>query len=316
MKRVLLIDASNLLFRGYHAITSRMKSSVVNDDGTDNENGGIPLATFAVSFLQSFRNYVVKFEAEEIYTAWDKKLLHPSTNFRKQSTDVAYKATRDPEVSKKVFATEAILSPVLASLGIKNMYPRVMEADDVIAWLAHKHKDDKVTIVSVDKDLAQLVTANCSFYDPIQDNLITPDNFEAHLNVPIDKFILYKAIVGDVSDNINGLDGYGKKRGRDLALDWDNSKLEKEQYDAVASYVKLIDLAHGYTVHPEEVVSYQEQLDQHSNTATNFKEFALLVETHKLTQIKYQMEKWRGVFNRSGKIGTTPINNYLKNLFA
>ena len=51
-------------------------------------------------------------------------------------------------------------------------------------------------------------------------------------------------------------------------------------------------------------------------TTTNFKEFALLVESHKLTQIKYQLEKWRGLFNKTGKIGSTPINNYLKNLFA
>lgn len=317
MKRILIVDASNLLFRGYHAITAGRKKNggPINDDGSDNDTGEIPLSVFAISFLQSLKNYVTKFQADEVYAAWDKKLLHPSTNFRKQTATVEYKGNRDPLISKTVFATEEILSPVCASLGVKNMYPRVMEADDVIAWLSHKFTSDKLTVVSVDKDLAQLITPNCTLYDPIKEIEITPDNFEGHLLVPQKCFLYYKALLGD-SDNIDGIPGYGKKKAAEAAMDWNPSRFDKDQLILIETYIKLMDLTHGYNVHAEEVVAYQEQLDKHESTTSDFKQFATLVDEHKLTPIKYQMEKWRGVFARGTKIGNTPMNSYLKNLFS
>lgn len=321
MKRILLVDGSNLLHRGYHAITSRYsKDAVVTyNESTGEENPptlDIPVSVFVTSFLQSLKNYVTEFQAEETYVAWDKKLIHPSTNFRKQAKTVAYKANRDPEMSKKVFASEETLTPILRSLGVKVIFPRVMEADDVIAWLSYQLKDHKLTIISVDKDLTQLVTSNCTWYNPIKQVKITPDNFEKLLSVPQDKYLRYKAIVGDVSDNIDGLMGYGPVKGKKLTLAWDSTPLDPELRTIVESNIKLIDLAHGYTVHPEEVISYQEQFDQLQTHSPDFKAFGLLVEEHKLNQIKYQLEKWRGTFNRGGKVGGAPLNSILKNLFT
>lgn len=320
MSKKLLVDGSNLLHRGYHAITSRYAKDAaitLNEAGEEEIAPlDIPVSVFVISFLQSLKNYVTKFGADETYVAWDKKLLHPSTNFRKEAKHVDYKGQRDPEMAKKVFGSEEVLTPILQSLGVKVMFPRVMEADDVIAWLSHKLKDDKLVIVSVDKDLTQLVTPNCSFFNPIKEIMITPDNFEKVMGISQNKYLLYKAIVGDTADNIDGLEGFGPVKGKKLALTYESASISQEQRATVENNLKLIDLALGYNVHPEETVSYQEQFDRLLNHATDFKQFGLLVEEHKLTQIKYQIEKWRGVFSRGGTIGKAPVNSYLKNLFS
>lgn len=321
MNKTLLVDGSNLLYRGYHAITSRyLKDSPITLDETTGEEKkpdlNIPVSVFALSFLQSLKNYVVEFGADDTYLAWDKKLLHPSSNFRKDAKTVDYKGHRDPEIAKKVFATEMVLTPIIQSLGVKVMFPYRLEADDVIAWLSHKLIDHKLTIISVDKDLTQLVTPNCTFYNPIKMTKVTPDNFEKVLNVPQNKYLLYKAIVGDTADNIGGLDGYGPVKGKKLALTYETANLDSDLRTIVESNVKLIDLSHGYNVHPEEVVSYQQQFDLLLSHGTDFKRFGELVEEHKLTQIKYQLEKWRGAFNKGGTIKSAPLNCYLKNLFS
>lgn len=316
MNRVLLVDGSNLLWRGYHAITSKYKPKATNpDDPLAEAMGDIPAQVFVTSFLQSLKNYVLRFEPTEIYVVWDKKLCHPSTNFRKQSVTVAYKANRDPSIAKKVYESEEMLSPLVQSLGAKVMYPYVLEGDDVIAWLSYKLKDSKITIVSVDKDLSQLVTNNCILFDPIKDIEITPDNFEIHLSVPQKDYLTYKALLGD-SDNINGVKGYGKKKAAEAAIAWDPTKFDTATLELIETYIKLMDLTHGLKVHPEDVVSYQEQFEQLSTHGTDFKQFALLVEEAKLPQIKNKIEQWRGIFNKGVTIKGTPINSYLKGLFT
>ena len=317
MNRVLIIDGSNLLWRGYHAITSKYKPKKVADpdDPLAEAMGDIPVQVFVTSFLQSLKNYVVRFDANEIYVVWDKRLCRHSTNFRKQSVTVAYKANRDPSIAKKVYASEEMLTPIVQSLGIKVMYPYVLEGDDVIAWLSYKLKDDKITIISVDKDLSQLITSNCILFDPIKDIEITVDNFEAHLLVPKKDYLKYKALLGD-SDNIDGIKGYGKKKAAEAAIAWDPAVFDTATLELIESYIKLMDLAHGIEVHPEDVVSYQEQFDQLSTHNTDFKKFAELIVENTLSQINNHLEKWRGVFNKGGTIKGTPINSYLKGLFA
>ena len=49
--------------------------------------------------------------------------------------------------------------------------------------------------------------------------MITTANFEEIMNVPLNAFLYYKAILGDSSDNIKGFPGFGKVRSRKLALD-------------------------------------------------------------------------------------------------
>jgi len=63
----------------------------------------------------------------------------------------------------------------------------------------------------------QLVNDNVHVYIPSKKIIMTPDNFEEINEVKLDGFILYKCIMGDPSDNIKGLDGYGKIKSKKLA---------------------------------------------------------------------------------------------------
>jgi 5'-3' exonuclease len=112
---------------------------------------------------------------------------------------------------------------VLPYFGIKQVKVRGVEADDVIGLLCEELKD--VLVVSSDKDLLQLVENGTLVYYTPRDVLVTKDNFKELFGVPPELFLYYKCILGDASDNIAGLMGFGPKTSAKLVLKygkWDN----------------------------------------------------------------------------------------------
>ena len=131
----LILDANNLLYRTFWF----QKRNIDSDED---------LST--IMFLRAVKSYCDKFNPDQVYAAWDKKLSYPSTNFRKSSSSGAYKSNRDGEIAKEAHKNDQLIKSLLDSLGIKSIYPNVMEADDVIAYLCHKLPGKKF-IVTVDK---------------------------------------------------------------------------------------------------------------------------------------------------------------------
>jgi len=289
--KILILDCNNLLYRTFWV----SKNTIGNDsDG--------PILVHL--FLNSVYSYVNQFKPDKVYTVWDKKLLENSTNFRKEALIHQYKANRDKSLALEAHQYDEQLVGMLESIGACNFYPYKLEADDVISWLTTK-KNNHYTIVSVDKDLLQLVDDNIDVYSPIKKDLITKNNFTL-TNKGIDKryFLTYKALIGDNSDNIQGLYKVGPKKGLKLAVeivDTNNiSCLTDEQRVIFERNMRIMDLHVGYTIE-DEYKHYEKQLDNIVDTR-DYNRFVRYCNDLSLNRIILNKHKWYKTFFEANKL--------------
>jgi DNA polymerase-1 len=95
------------------------------------------------------------------------------------------------------------------------------EADDVIATLvARAPAAAKVTIVSTDKDLMQLVSERVALLDGMKERRFGPAEVEERFGVPPSRMLDLRALCGDPSDNIPGVSGIGEKSAAALLAEW------------------------------------------------------------------------------------------------
>ena len=90
-----------------------------------------------------------------------------------------------------------------------------VEADDIIAYLTNYMStkyNSKCTIVSADKDFLQLVNNNITVYSPMIKEYYTSKLVKEKFGLPPYNFILYKTLMGDNSDKIEGIPGLGPKK--------------------------------------------------------------------------------------------------------
>jgi 5'-3' exonuclease len=298
----LIIDGNNLLHRAFWA----SKNSKYFDDNNsivlEEVHSEEPFNSYCTYlFLKSVRSYVEKFLPRDIYIAWDKKLTFPSSNFRKDMMKGEYKSTRDHTSSNDIFFHEFVIEKVCASLGIKSMYPNVLEADDVIAWLSKQVSPN--IIISVDNDLYQLIDNNTSFYHLNKKEIIDGHNFESIVSVPLRSFLYYKAILGDASDNVVGFPGHGKVRSRKLAVqltenngDISKLSLSPDYIDLLHRNLKIMDLDKGYTYEVGEEAAYIQQFNALKTHTPNFNEFACWVRKLNFKSIIENLEEWKAIF--------------------
>ena len=278
MKNILLIDSNNLLHRVYWVHKSYAKS-----------------ASVPYLFLNSVKKYYNMFNPDVTYAAWDSKIFYGQSNFRKDS-EVEYKQTRDREKDEDIYQHEKSIKEICESLGIHNICPGVLEADDVIYWLSNHFKNDKKTVISVDKDLVQLVDENTNVFSPIKNVLITPENFEEQNKIPSEHFVNLKALVGDKSDNIQGVPRCGMKTAKKILLEGDiKNDLSDENYEIYERNMNLVDLSRALQFHPEEESVYLDQINSFTDTSDTVK-FKSLCEKYNLNSILNNMEDWRGAF--------------------
>lgn len=208
-KKLLLIDGSNLIFRAYYA------SENLNIETLDGRPAN------AIKLLISMINKIIIEESPtNIFIALDTK----SPTFRHENYE-EYKAGRQktPDKLNKQFP---MARDLYNSMGIINYGIDGYEADDLIATYAKSGVSDGYTvkIISGDKDLLQLVDENITVMTPkigfTKEVNYTPDIFKEKYDINPNQFIEYKALVGDKSDNIIGVDKVGDKTARKLLLEY------------------------------------------------------------------------------------------------
>jgi len=285
----LLIDGNNTLHRAYW-IANNTGRPLVNSKGTN--TGSI------FSFLKSIKSNADQFNASSIYIAWDKKLGN-KVNFRKTLTEGSYKGNRNQERNKAVYGEADAIIEITTALGIKNIYPNNLEADDVINWFCENVSSPKV-IVSVDNDFAQLVSPETSLYSPIKKLLIDINNFEEHYGLTPKEFVIYKCIAGDKSDNVQGIEGIGKVRGKKLAKQWVAGELKaKELCDNIIQTNRpLVDLAHSSAAYPEEGMIISEQYTALQTVTANFNTFEEKCKELEFNSILDKLSDWKRTFNK------------------
>lgn len=199
-ERLILIDASALIYRAYFAIPANFSTK----DG---------LKTNAIyGFATMFAKILAGRRPERGAAVFDS----PGPTHREQRY-AGYKAQRPPMDSELRQQLEWIDRLVDA-----HKFPRVSapgyEADDVIGTLTRQAvaRGMEVHIVSGDKDFAQLIDDRVRMIDTIRDVSYDPELVKKKWGVPPAQFVDYLALVGDASDNIPGVPGIGPKTAQKL----------------------------------------------------------------------------------------------------
>ncbi|WP_371061015.1 DNA polymerase I [Rhodosalinus sp. 5P4] len=194
-----LIDGSAFIFRAYHALPPLTRRS----DGT-------PVGAVA-GFCNMLQRYISNNEGPDAATHLAVIFDKGSHTFRNDLYD-AYKANREempedlrPQIPLTRRATEAFNIPCIEMEGF--------EADDIIATLACRARDAgaRVTIVSSDKDLMQLVGEGVEMFDAMKNRRIDREGVEEKFGVPPEKVVDVQALAGDSIDNVPGAPGIGVK---------------------------------------------------------------------------------------------------------
>lgn len=158
----------------------------------------------------------------ESIVAWDK-----GKNKRRMKLCPEYKANRheDETEDDKLWFAEFLeqvkyLQSILPNFGIKQLQQAGQEADDLayvcVEELKSKYPDDLIVCVSNDEDWAQQVCDQVFIWLPIKKIMLTPKNFVEMKLVPPSLLPEQKALEGDKSDNIKGVDGIGPKKAANI----------------------------------------------------------------------------------------------------
>ena len=200
MKKIIMIDGNNLMFRSYYA-------TAYNGNFMNNSKG---FPTNALFGFAGMINKIINEETPEyIIVAFDK-----GKTFRHEQYE-GYKDGRveTPDELKKQFPKAKEL---LTAMGIKYYEIDGYEADDIIGTFAKFCDEDKDfigTIVSSDKDLLQLISSDVDIKLLKQKDYIryNEKTFEEAYGIKPIRVIDLKALMGDSSDNIPGVKGVGEK---------------------------------------------------------------------------------------------------------
>lgn len=110
-----------------------------------------------------------------------------------------------------------ILQQCLEELFIRQVECDNVEGDDLIAYyVKNKKENEKIVIVSGDRDLTQLISNDVCVYIPSLKKYISPQNHLTEIGYPHENVLLKKILCGDSSDNIKGIKGLGEKTLFDL----------------------------------------------------------------------------------------------------
>ena len=227
MKKVILVDGNNLMFRSYYA-TAYSGNMMRNSKG---------FPTNALYGFTTMMNKIINEESPEyIVVAFDI-----GKNFRKQKYDF-YKegrqATPDELIKQMPVARE-----ILDAMGIKYLELEPYEADDIIGTLAKMADIDPdyvATIISSDKDLLQLINEEVEVKLLKQTGFIryNPETFKADYGIEPIKIIDLKALAGDSSDNIPGVRGIGEKTALKLLQEYGSLEGIYENIDSIKGKTK------------------------------------------------------------------------------
>lgn len=130
----------------------------------------------------------------------------------------------------------------LAEMHIRQLKHEIIESDDLIAYYClNKKHNEKITIVTNDRDMAQLIDDEIQIYfcDPAIKNYVDKSNFSSYFCYHQENAALIKTMIGDKSDTIKGIKGLGEKKLVTLFPMLKESKLTLNQIIDEAKKQKL-----------------------------------------------------------------------------
>ena len=247
--KVLIVDGMNLFIRTFSAIPT------MNGDGI--HVGGL------VGFFRSLASTIKMINPTRAIVVFDgkggstrRRALFPDyKNNRAMKSRLNRAVGFDDLVDEQNALKYQLLRTYhyLQELPITTIIIDNVEADDVIAYLAN-YFDESVTILSNDKDFLQLVSNTVSVYSPIKKKLYTPSTLLQEYNIHASNFVIFKALLGDNSDGIPGIRGFGEKTIMKQFPELSNT--ESVEFDSILEKIKDYD---GKT---KAMVALQENISQ------------------------------------------------------
>jgi DNA polymerase-1 len=203
-KRLYLLDAYALIFRGYFAF---IKNPRINSKGMD--------TSAIMGFMNALMDVIKREKPDHLAVAFDKG----GSDYRYEMYQ-EYKANRD-ETPEAIKIAVPYIQELLKAMHIPIIEVAGFEADDLIGTLAKQaeKEDFKVFMVTPDKDFAQLVSENIFMYKPARmGNDIEiwgiPEVLEKFEVERPEQVIDFLGMMGDAADNIPGLPGVGEKTAK------------------------------------------------------------------------------------------------------
>ncbi|MCA1910095.1 MAG: DNA polymerase I [Magnetospirillum sp.] len=199
IKHVFLVDGSGFIFRAFHGLPAMFRP-----DGTP-VNAVYGFTTMLLKLLNDT-------DADHVAVIFDAGRL----SFRNDIYP-EYKAHRPP-APEELVPQFSLIRDAVAAFNVPSVEMEGFEADDLIATYATQAvaRGAKVTIVSSDKDLMQLVGERVEMLDTLKNRTIREPEVLEKFGVAPDKVVDVQALCGDPTDNVPGVPGIGVKTAAQL----------------------------------------------------------------------------------------------------
>ena len=291
-KRVMIIDALNQFLRAY----------IVNPTLSTN---GDPIGG-TVGFLKILQKLCREIKPDRVVICWDGK----GGSRKRKLVNKNYKSGRKPlrlnrdvknlteeeELQNKIWQ-QLRLTEYLNNFPVTQLVSDEVEADDVISYVAQLpfFSDWQKVVVSSDKDFFQLLNDEVVVYRPTQKEVLNKNNVIDKFGIHPTNFALARAIVGDKSDNLDGVPGVGlatvAKRLPFL------SKEESYTIDSVMEFCNNTD---------SNLRAYRNILENDPVVKENYQLMLLYspsISVQNKTKIKYAIKETELTFNKTSTNG-------------
>lgn len=262
-KRLYLIDAFAMIYRGYFPFANR---PMLNRRGED--------TSAVLGFVNTFDKILEAAEGQYMAVVFDP----PGGTFRSEEYE-DYKAQRAKQPEAITFALPYIRE-IITARGVQSYEVAGYEADDVIGTLATRlsesHPELEVLMVTPDKDYGQLVTDRVHMLAPGSSggfDDMGPGEVAAKHDLTDETQVRdFLALMGDASDNVPGVPGIGKKRAADLL----------RAYGSIEGIYDHIDELKGKM--KENLLEHREQLEASRHLVTIVTDVPIEVSLEEMTR--------------------------------
>ena len=311
-KHLFLIDGSGYIFRAYYALPPLTRKS-----------DGLPVGAVS-GFCNMLYSFLEKARAgNSMDTPSHLAVIFDSArkNFRNDIYK-EYKGNRSdaPEdlIPQFDYIRKAVKAFNLPSIELQNY-----EADDLIATYKIQAKKEKIklTIVSSDKDLMQLVDQDTYMLDTMKDKHIGIDEVKEKFGVPPEKVIDVQSLAGDSVDNVPGVPGIGIKTAAELINQFgslDELLKKAETIKQPKRRQALLDNKSNALISRELVtlkndVPVKETINDFILKPFDKEKIFSFLDEMEFTKIKKRIEQTYGMSETNFKSSSTVVKKSLKN---
>ncbi|MGI1988647.1 hypothetical protein [Shewanella glacialipiscicola] len=225
MPKIIIVDANSVGYAGQHS--------------ADLKTGDLPTQAI-YNTLANLRALKSKHKEANFMYLWDDRAqfrfdLLPDYKGKRENTPEKVKA------KEEYHAQQPYIKKLLGYMGIPQLRHAGYEADDLAFYLCKLFvaRGYEVVLVTSDKDWLQMLDKNVTWFDPRMDRYCTIETFQEFTGFnTIRKFTDSKSLLGDKSDNIDGISGIGEKACSLIFNKWDSVVDMVKEHRALGGFTK------------------------------------------------------------------------------